>query len=129
MLSDKKIFLISKPSLWSDQLYDRLSNFNCLYFNDDSYANFLFQKPDWIFFFHWPKKVPKEIFENNKCVILHTGNLPQGRGGTPIQNQILFLHNHPVSSNSTGANNLQQLLVVHDPPKRLLSYLHGLTYH
>jgi methionyl-tRNA formyltransferase len=89
MLSNKKIFLVSKPSLWSNQLYDRLIDFDCSYFNDDSYIDFLSQKPDWIFFFHWSKIVPKEIFDNNKCVVLHTGNLPKGRGGSPIQNQIL----------------------------------------
>ena len=85
-----KIFLISKSNLWSNKLNDLVQGeCDCSYFNDDSYIDFLSQKPDWIFFFHWSKIVPKEVFENNKCVVLHTGNLPKGRGGSPIQNQIM----------------------------------------
>jgi methionyl-tRNA formyltransferase len=60
---------------------------------DDSPLRFKYllekHKPDWIFFFHWSKIIPEEIFENYKCVTIHTSNLPDGRGGHPIQNQIL----------------------------------------
>ena len=85
-----KIFLVSKSNLWSDELNMLIqSKYDCSYFNDDSYVDFLSQKPDWIFFFHWSKIVPNKVFKNNKCVVLHTGNLPKGRGGSPIQNQIL----------------------------------------
>jgi len=60
---------------------------------DDSSLRFKYilekHKPEWIFFFHWSKIIPKEIFENYKCVTIHTSNLPDGRGGHPIQNQIL----------------------------------------
>ena len=85
-----KIFLVSKSSLWSDNLSELLkSQFDCYYFNDDSYQELLSLQPDWVFFFHWSERVPKEIYKNNKCAIIHTGNLPKGRGGTPIQNQIL----------------------------------------
>lgn len=85
-----KIFLVSKSNLWSDRLNDLIqSNYNCLYFNNNSYLDFLSQNPDWIFFFHWSNIVPKEVFDNNRCVVIHTGNLPKGRGGSPLQNQIL----------------------------------------
>jgi len=86
-----KIFLISKKNIWSDELNKMLkTNFDCSYFNDDSYKDFLkFNSPDWVFFFHWSKIVPEEIYKNHRCVVIHTGNLPQGRGGSPIQNQIL----------------------------------------
>ena len=40
------------------------------------------------FFFHWSCRVAASVFENNKCVVLHTSNLPEGRGGSPIQNQV-----------------------------------------
>ena len=49
----------------------------------------LSQKPDWIVLFHWSEIVPKEILDNSRCVVIHTGNLPKGRGGSPLQNQIL----------------------------------------
>jgi methionyl-tRNA formyltransferase len=84
-----KIALVSKKSLWSDLLYEKLiEEFDCSYFNDDSYENFLTQA-DWVFFFHWSKIVSDEVYNNNKCVVIHTGNLPKGRGGSPLQNQIL----------------------------------------
>lgn len=89
MSNEKKIFLVSKKSFWSEQLKNKLSSFKCEYFDDNSYINQLSQNPDWIFYFHWSEIVPKNVYENNKCVVLHTGNLPKGRGGSPIQNQIL----------------------------------------
>tara|TARA_Y100000034_G_scaffold32554_2_gene39916 strand:- start:8618 stop:9337 length:720 start_codon:yes stop_codon:yes gene_type:complete len=42
-----------------------------------------------IFYFHWSGYITDDIFENNECITIHTSNLPHGRGGTPIQNQIL----------------------------------------
>lgn len=45
-------------------------------------------KPQYVFFTHWRRKVPREIYENYKCVIFHTGNVPSERGGSPIQNLI-----------------------------------------
>ena len=84
------IFLVSKQNHWSETLYRKLSTYcECAFFNDDEYMiQAKVKKPKWIFFFHWSKIVPKEIYENEKCVVLHTGNLPRQRGGSPIQNQI-----------------------------------------
>ena len=89
MLQNKKVFLVSKDAPWSVKLMNSLSSLNCHYFNDESYINHLSQSPDWIFFFHWSKIVPKDVYERNRCVVIHTSNLPNGRGGSPIQNQIL----------------------------------------
>jgi len=84
------IFLVSKKNAWSDKLFSMLDNdFNCFYFNDDSYKENLSKKPDWIFFFHWSDIVSEKIHKNHKCVVIHTGRLPSDRGGSPIQNQIL----------------------------------------
>tara|TARA_R100000664_G_C2737799_1_gene126874 strand:+ start:61 stop:738 length:678 start_codon:yes stop_codon:yes gene_type:complete len=86
-----KIFLVSKKAIWSDLVYNNLKqDFDCEYFHDDSYKDFLSEyKPDWVFFFHWSKMVPSTIYKNYRCVVLHAGNLPKNRGGTPLQNQIL----------------------------------------
>lgn len=85
-----KIFLVSKKRLWSDKLNTMLKeNFNCSYFNGDHYKDYLSDSPDWIFFFHWSKMVPEKVYKNHRCVVIHTGNLPHGRGGSPLQNQIL----------------------------------------
>ena len=44
---------------------------------------------DWVFFPHWQWMIDKEIVETYRCVIFHTSPLPYGRGGSPIQNQIV----------------------------------------
>jgi methionyl-tRNA formyltransferase len=42
-----------------------------------------------IFFFHWNWIVPSAIYTAYPCVVIHTSNLPKGRGGSPLQNQIV----------------------------------------
>lgn len=44
--------------------------------------------PKYILFPHWSWIIPREIYENYKCIVFHTADLPYGRGGSPIQNQI-----------------------------------------
>lgn len=40
-------------------------------------------------FFRWPHIVSKQVFSMSKCIVFHTSDLPEGRGGSPIQNQIM----------------------------------------
>ena len=49
--------------------------------------------PRYIFFPHWNKKVPSQIFNFTDCVCFHETDLPYGRGGSPIQNLIERGHN------------------------------------
>ena len=53
-------------------------------------------KIKYIFFPHWSYKIPKIIYKNFECIIFHTGNLPNHRGGSPIQNLIIrgFKHSY-----------------------------------
>ena len=44
--------------------------------------------PEYLFFTHWSHRIPEEIHERHACVVFHMANLPEGRGGSPIQNQI-----------------------------------------
>lgn len=44
--------------------------------------------PDLVFFLHWSSIVPASIHEQVECVVFHSGDLPFGRGGSPIQNLI-----------------------------------------
>ena len=46
-------------------------------------------KPKIIFFIHWSKFIPKDIYKNYTCIQFHISDLPKGKGGSPIQNQIL----------------------------------------
>ena len=47
---------------------------------------------DYIFFIHWSDLIPKEIYENYKCIVFHMTDLPYGRGGSPLQNLIVRGH-------------------------------------
>ena len=42
-----------------------------------------------IFFYGWSWYVPPTVIENFICLCLHPSKLPQFRGGSPIQNQVL----------------------------------------
>ena len=43
-----------------------------------------------VFFIHWSEYIPSYIYEKFECIQFHSSNLPKGRGGSPIQNQILM---------------------------------------
>lgn len=45
--------------------------------------------PDLILFYGWSWIVPEYIINQFKCLMLHPSNLPNYRGGSPIQNQII----------------------------------------
>jgi len=45
--------------------------------------------PDLILFYGWSWHVPKNITKKYRCLMLHPSDLPQFRGGSPIQNQII----------------------------------------
>ena len=47
------------------------------------------ENPDLILFYGWSWKIENEILLRYKCLMLHPSDLPQYRGGSPIQNQIL----------------------------------------
>ncbi len=88
-----KCVFASKSNVWSDRLYQQLSDdkntewtrISC----DSEYKKISEIKPDWTFFFHWSKMVPEEIYNKHRCVVIHTSNLPEGKGGSPLQNQII----------------------------------------
>jgi len=45
--------------------------------------------PDVVLFYGWSWKIEPEIFKNYKSIMLHPSPLPEFRGGSPIQNQII----------------------------------------
>ncbi len=46
-------------------------------------------QPDYIFFPHWSWIIPEVIYKKYTCIVFHSADLPYGRGGSPIQNQII----------------------------------------
>ena len=85
------IVVVSKDNEWSKSLVDTLTRkkMNITWIKECSKEILEQLSPTWVFFFHWSEIVKKEIFENYRCVVVHTGKLPRCRGGSPIQNQIL----------------------------------------
>jgi methionyl-tRNA formyltransferase len=81
--------LISKDNSWSNELFNLLKSDNFIWLTELNKNTLDYYNPEWIFFFHWSDIVPESIFTKYKCVVTHTGNLPEGRGGSPLQNQIL----------------------------------------
>lgn len=55
----------------------------------DKNFNSVSSKIDIIIFIGWSWIIPKEITDNYKCLGIHPSDLPQFRGGSPIQNQII----------------------------------------
>lgn len=45
-------------------------------------------RPRYAFFPHWSARVGDDVLERVECVGFHSGDLPRGRGGSPIQNLI-----------------------------------------
>lgn len=86
-----KVLVISKDNVWTRKLLNLLyeEEYDCAYTSICSKELIDDINPDWVFFFHWSEIVPKEIYNNHKCVVIHTGRLPKDRGGSPLQNQIL----------------------------------------
>jgi methionyl-tRNA formyltransferase len=86
--------LASKSDYCSNWLFEQLktTNNNWVFIsekNDLVVENLDKITPKKIFFLHWSFIVPKDVYNKYECVNFHTGNLPYGKGGSPIQNQII----------------------------------------
>ncbi|KKN72335.1 hypothetical protein LCGC14_0411620 [marine sediment metagenome] len=68
LILDGRWHLISSPSE-----YDQIAELN----------------PRYVFFVHWSWRIPEEIYSRYECVGFHVGDLPNERGGSPIQNRIV----------------------------------------
>lgn len=96
----KNAFFISKNNSWSNNLFSQIKSVpqtSWIRIDEENWKDFLKfsqnkyikDKNDFLFFFHWSLMIPSEIYEHYNCVSFHTSNLPEGKGGSPIQNQIL----------------------------------------
>lgn len=87
-----KCLFFSRDNLWSNHLYGllkKIENVNWVRcYNKDDY-DLLSNDTYYAFFFHWNHIIPSNIFEKYKCVTFHTSNLPNDRGGSPLQHQII----------------------------------------
>jgi len=46
-------------------------------------------KPNILVFYGWSWLIPKSVYKNYTCLILHPSPLPKYRGGSPLQHQII----------------------------------------
>ena len=46
--------------------------------------------PKIIFFIHWSELIKYSLYNKYLCIQFHASDLPKGKGGSPIQNQILL---------------------------------------
>ncbi len=81
-------FIIITKKKWNLDNYQKL-NKNILLLNKINLQKIKKINPKIIFFIHWSKFISKSLYENYLCIQFHSSNLPLGRGGSPIQNQIL----------------------------------------
>jgi len=51
--------------------------------------NLQYHNYDFVFVFRWPYIITPDKLQQSTFIGFHTSNLPHGRGGSPIQNQIL----------------------------------------
>ena len=82
----------SKKNYISNQLFEKLKKKYNIEFVCEKCKleeTILRTNPTKIFFFHWSYIVPKNIYNKYECINIHTSNLPNGRGGSPLQNQII----------------------------------------
>jgi len=89
-----KYILCSNSSYYTTKLYNKLcKNYNnewkLITDNNIFKTEVIKLRPIKCFFFHWSHIVPKNIYTSIECINFHTANLPFGRGGSPLQNQIL----------------------------------------
>ena len=99
-MAENHVIIASKDFEWSYRLYNKLNalelkdtKFTLAFCPQDIRYDISCAKEEnariRIVYFHWSEYITKEFFDNYECITIHTSNLPHGRGGTPIQNQIL----------------------------------------
>jgi methionyl-tRNA formyltransferase len=81
---------------WSMELYHEVINsleakinIKLVKSNDELFKEIDNNCYDLIFFIGWSDIIRSEIVESNTCIALHPSLLPEFRGGSPIQNQII----------------------------------------
>jgi methionyl-tRNA formyltransferase len=82
-------FIIITKKKWDSNNFKKLSK-NILVLNNINSLKIKRINPKIIFFIHWSKFISQNIFKKYLCIQFHASNLPKGKGGSPIQNQIML---------------------------------------
>ena len=82
-------FIIITKKKWDLNNFKKLNN-SITVLDRINFSKIKKINPKIIFFIHWSKFIKETLFKKYLCIQFHSSNLPKGRGGSPIQNQILL---------------------------------------
>ena len=82
-------FLIITKKKWDSNNFKKF-NKNIFILDKLSLTKIKKINPKIVFFIHWSQFIKKSIFKKYLCIQFHSSALPKGRGGSPIQNQIML---------------------------------------
>ena len=91
------LYVVAGLHSWNKEAFEKIKHLpgSWIYVdNKEDLAQAAKWNPRYIFFLHWSYIVPKEIIDSVECVCFHPSQLPEGRGGSPIQNLILQGHEY-----------------------------------
>jgi len=84
----KKNNLIITKKIWNIKNFKKIKK-KVLIFNKINKSELKRLNPNIIFFIFWSKIIKENVFKKYNCIQFHAADLPNGRGGSPVQNQIL----------------------------------------
>ena len=82
-------YIIITKKIWNKKNFETISK-NIKVLNKINLIKIKKINPKIIFFIHWSKYIKKNIYKKYLCIQFHASDLPKGKGGSPIQNQILL---------------------------------------
>lgn len=74
---------------WAKELAQSINIPNKIIWSEKDYSIIERINPNYVFFLGWSDIVPSDIVRKYKCICLHPSELPEYRGGSPLQNQII----------------------------------------
>lgn len=74
---------------WSFKIFKKIKSKNKILITSNNYDFLESYKPDVVFFVGWSDLIPESIINKFECLCIHPSKLPEYRGGSPIQNQII----------------------------------------
>lgn len=72
---------------WAKKIQENLESYSLEFITDWKITDI--SESDVALYYGWSWLIPKEIYSNKLCLILHPSPLPKYRGGSPLQHQIM----------------------------------------
>lgn len=91
-MKSKIVIASSKEWFFKNHTRNKFDDYDVIYIDNTDNLNIRKLRkisPEYIFFPHWSHILSKDIIEAFDCIIFHSAPLPEGRGGSPIQNLLI----------------------------------------